>query len=136
MSDNRNVSRRAVVAGIVAAPTLSAPTLAAEASSTDEELITLGAQRDLLWASLTNDHDEAMILLKRIDAITAAIVATPAKSLQGLYVKARATVWALENDWGLLNPEKESTENGRVAASVVRDLLRLGAGPASIKVVV
>jgi len=47
----------------------------------------------------------------------------PAKSLQGLYVKARATAWALEDD---LDLTKESSINDRLAASIVRDLLKLG----------
>jgi hypothetical protein len=59
------------------------------------------------------------------ERLTSTIVATPAKTLQGLYVKARATAWALEgND---LDPTKEASMNDKVAASIVRDLLHLSA---------
>jgi len=111
------------------APTLSTSAVAAGLSSFDEELIALGRQLDSIQAALdrASDHDETLLLLDRIETLSAAIVKTPAKTLQGLYVKARATAWALENDCGLLDPEKESTINDRVAASIIRDLLKLGA---------
>jgi hypothetical protein len=48
-------------------------------------------------------------------------------TLQGLYVKARATAWALEGNFaGDFDPMKESSANDRIAASLVRDLLQLG----------
>ena len=74
-----------------------------------------------------SDRDAAMALLDRIETVSMAIVLAPAETVQGLYIKARATVWALESDCGLLDPTKESSLNDRVAASVIRDLLRLGA---------
>jgi hypothetical protein len=61
--------------------------------------------------------------LQVLERIEPVLQATP---FQGLYVKARATAWALQNDCGLLDPTQESTINDRLAASIVRDLLNLG----------
>lgn len=87
----------------------------------------LGQQLDANSAVLdhASRHDEAIALLDRIETLSAAIVATQAKSLQGLYVKARATAWAMEGDD--FDPTKESSINNRVAASIVRDLLQFAA---------
>ena len=52
-------------------------------------------------------------------------MATPATTIEGVYVKARATAWAIENEFGLLDPTKEPSSNSRLAASIVRDLLNL-----------
>jgi hypothetical protein len=99
-----------------------------QSDSTDVELIELGRELETISAALdhADDHDAAMALLLRMDTVTAAIIATPAQTLRGLFVKARATAWALESDCGLLNPMKEPTANDRLAASIVRDLLKLG----------
>jgi hypothetical protein len=124
------LSRRAVVGGLAVAPTFSASTDTVGLNSVDVELIVLGRQLKSMCQALdrVSDHDGAMVLLDKIDTLSAAIVETPAKTLQGLYVKSRATAWALENDCGLLDPTKESTANDRVAASIVRDLLNIGPG--------
>jgi hypothetical protein len=126
---NRNLSRRAVVGGMAATPTLSTSTIAAELSSSDRKLTALGLQLDSVQAALdhANDRDEAMLLLSRIETLSAEIVKTPASAIHGLYIKARATAWALEYDCGLFDPTKESTINDRIAASIIRDLLKLGA---------
>jgi hypothetical protein len=89
----------------------------------------LGEQLEALQAALSHpgDHDSAMAILDRIESVSMAIVLAPAETLQGLYIKARATAWALESDCGLLDPTKESTLNDRLAASIIRDLLRIGA---------
>jgi len=129
MVTDHKISRRAVVSSLAVAPILAASTLAAGQPSADAELITLGRKMETVSATLdrASDHNEAMLLLDRLEALRAAIVATPAKTLQGLYVKARATAWALEYDCDLPDPVKESTPSDRVAASIVRDLLKLGA---------
>jgi hypothetical protein len=83
---------------------------------------------DLVSAALerAGDHDEAMALLDRIESLSSAIASTPATSLEGLRVKARATAWALLGDFeGDFDPSDESSINSRVAASIVRDLLRM-----------
>ena len=128
MRNSGRISRRAVVSGLAIAP--AAPSFSSVAAGqADGELIELGRQLDSIPAALDHakNDDEVMSLLDRIDTLSAAIVMTPAKTFLGLYVKARATAWAIENDCGLLNPERELTINDRVAASIVRDLLELGA---------
>lgn len=129
MRNNRNVSRRAVVGGLATAATLPTSSFAVGSTSVDEDLIALGRQLDSIPAALdrASSHDETMRLLNRIDTLSAAIVKTPAKSLRGLHVKARATAWALEDECGRLDPTKQSSINDRVAASIVRDLLKFGA---------
>jgi hypothetical protein len=94
----------------------------------DSELAALGRQSDLISAALdrAGGHDEAMALLDRIESLSSAIAATPATTLEGLRVKARATAWALLGDFeGDFDPSDESSINSRVAASIVRDLLRM-----------
>jgi hypothetical protein len=125
MRENQKLSRRAVVGGLAIGSTLSAASGAAVLNSPDAELIALGRQLDSIPAALdrASEYDEAMVLLEQIDILSNAIVTTPAKTLQGLYVKARATAWALQDD---PDPMKESSINNRVAASIVRDLLEFG----------
>jgi hypothetical protein len=120
-----DLSRRDVVSGLAVAPALSVSTAVAGPNLVDVELVVLGRQLDSVPAALdgASDHDEAMVLLDRIETITAAMVSTPAKTLNGLYIKARATAWALQDD---LDPTKELSINDRLAASIVRDLLELG----------
>ena len=129
MSSLPSLSRRAVVGGAAALSALSASAASAATNLGDGELIALGQELEATSAALNlaGDHEEAMALLGRTEQLSAAIVVTPAKTFRGLYVKARATAWALESDCGLLDPTKESTINDRVAASIIRDLLNIGA---------
>jgi hypothetical protein len=124
MKANVMPSRRSVLKGLAIAPALSAPMAAAEAVSPDAGLMALGQQLFSIQAALdhASEHDGAMALLERIDTLSDAIVAMPAKTVQGLYVKARATAWALLDNF---DPMEESSLNDRVAASIVRDLIRL-----------
>jgi hypothetical protein len=128
MHHNRKLSRRTLVCSLALTPSLSLMTGVAGPLSADVELIQLGRQLDSIPAALeqASDHDEATALLAKIETLSAAIAAMPSKTLQGLYVKARATAWALEDDF---DPTKESSINDQVAASIVRDLLKLGASP-------
>jgi hypothetical protein len=128
MRKDSKLSRRAVVSGLTIAPAVSSSALGAEMNSPDAELIALGRQLASISPALdrASEHDEAIALLDRMESLTSTIVATPAKTLQGLYVKARATAWALleGNDF---DPTKEASMNDKVAASIVRDLLHLSA---------
>jgi hypothetical protein len=98
--------------------------------SSDSRLIALGRELAAIPAALdrSTEHCEASALLERIDGLSDAIVATPARTLQGLFIKARATAWALEGDF---DPAKESSINDRLAASIVRDLLNLAPSPSA-----
>jgi hypothetical protein len=128
MHSNSKVSRRTLISVLTVAPTLST---GATAGPMDAELIRLERELEATGTALNraSQHNEAMVLLDRIETLSAAIVAIPAKSLDGLRIKARATAWALENDCDSLDPMKESTINGRLAASIVRDLLFMTSRP-------
>lgn len=122
MRPTSKFSRRTVVCALAIAPTVSASNLAAASSADDTKLVSLGSELASVWEAVaqTADHDQVMALLERTDRLSAAIVATPAETIAGLRVKARATAWALEDD---LDPTKQSSQNERMAASIVRDLL-------------
>ena len=49
-------------------------------------------------------------------------VATPATTMEGLYVKARAGCWALLGD---LDADEHASADQRMALSIMRDLIRL-----------
>jgi hypothetical protein len=129
MQNSDMLSRRAVVGGLAFAPALSAPTVTAGMKSLDADLVELDRQLHLTIAALdsSSDHDETMLRLREIEDLNAAMVATHAKTLHGLYLKARATAWALISENGPLDPAKELTLNDQISASIVRDLLNLGA---------
>lgn len=127
MDNDSKLSRRTLVAGLAFAPLPATSTAAIECA--DAELLKLGRRQASAQAALdcASGHDEAMALLQELEDLGIKIVETPARTLEGLYVKARATAWAIEHDVGLLEPAKESSINARVCASIVRDLLQLGA---------
>jgi hypothetical protein len=93
MRINQKLSRRALISGLTIAPAVSSKALGAEMSSPDADLIALGRQYDSISPALdrASEHDEAVALLDKMESLSSTIVATPAKTLQGLYVKARAT---------------------------------------------
>ena len=129
MNATAMLSRRLILGSLAASPILTSTGASAEAPCADAGLIALGRQLNSIPAALdrAGEHDEAMALVEKIDTLSAAIVATPAKTLQGLYVKARATAWALQGDF---DPMEETSNNDRIAASLVRDLLELGSSGA------
>jgi hypothetical protein len=61
-------------------------------------------------------------LLERLGHLEAAIVATPARTMEGFFVKARAASWALLGD---LDPAGAKTIDQRMALSIIRDLIQL-----------
>ncbi|MEJ2376506.1 MAG: hypothetical protein P8Y71_14180 [Pseudolabrys sp.] len=77
------------------------------------------------------DHETAIAVLDRITALTQELIEVKARSLDDLCAKARATAWAIEYEYGFFNPAKEMSENNRIAASIVRDLLEIGSRGAS-----
>lgn len=127
MAENRAVSRRAFVVGAGVTSVLSVRSTIAEtkANSPDAQLIALGRELEAIPKALERacEHDQAIAILDRIDTLTAAIVAMPAKSLNGLYVKARATSWALSGDF---DPSTETSNDMRVVVSLLRDLIQIG----------
>jgi hypothetical protein len=61
-------------------------------------------------------------LIDRLGPVEAAIAATPARTIAGLCVKARAANWSRE---GLIDPLGEQCTDERMAWSIVRDLMLL-----------
>lgn len=119
---SRDLTRRAAVAAIAA----GAPTLARAAPShPDAELIELGRQFDEITAALDKEIAGAgtdLPALDRLSAIEPMIVALPARTVEGMRVKARAACWAMMGDFDEL---PGPTTDVRMARSIVRDLIRL-----------
>jgi hypothetical protein len=119
---NRKLTRRAAVAAIAAgAPVLTA---AAAVSHPDAELIGLGRQFEEITATLDREiagADDDLPALDRLAVVEPRILATPATTMEGMRVKARAACWALGGD---LQPTGLTTDV-RIARSIVRDLIRL-----------
>ena len=124
------LSRREVVSGIAASPTIAIARFTSQASL-DATLISLGVQFDEIVAALDcaieqGDHVNALnTLLPRFDVVEAAILATQAKTIRGLQIKARAAHWALLGD---LELAAQTTTDQRMSLSIVRDLIALDVG--------
>lgn len=125
------LSRRKLMAGVACASVTSSAAIRERLPSQDAELIALGHQFDHLtkiWDELarrtnhTYDNVDIIGLIETLDPIEAAIVATRAKTIEGLLVKARAANWSRE---GRIHPETESSTDKKMAWSIVRDLIDL-----------
>lgn len=95
----------------------------------NEELVRLGqefhqlaARVDGLLGATTpgSNDDELLSVLKAMGDVEAAIIRTPAESLFGLQVKARAALWARED---YLDPQNEATLGQKMLWSLAEDLL-------------
>ena len=117
-------SRRFVLRGLASAPVT--PFAAGKIHTADATLIVLGAEFSNLAAKI--DHaiedgtDIAWEVLHQLDGVEAEIVATPATTIDGLCVKARAACWALLGDFDSVD---QSTTDRRMMASIARDLMGL-----------
>jgi hypothetical protein len=120
-TQNGLLSRRRFGAVLAMFPLLRPTELAQAPPSSDGYLIALGRQFDEIAARFDTAKftDE---FLDRFDRIEAEIVATQARTIEGLRVKARAACWSLMGD---LDPTAESTTAERMALSIVRDVVRL-----------
>jgi hypothetical protein len=98
--------------------------MAAERSPTDGKLVVLGRQFESLATQIDHAIEDgteiAWEVLHQLDGVEAEIVATPATTIDGLCVKARAACWALLGD---LDPAGQSTTDKRMAFSILRDLI-------------
>ncbi|MFZ0846880.1 MAG: hypothetical protein WAM62_13905 [Pseudolabrys sp.] len=126
-----SLPRRALLTALVCVPVISSEAVTRQFCSLDSELIEIGAQFEHLtrtWdmvARQTNhtyNKFDIVGLIEFIDPIEATIVATRAKTLEGLLVKARAANWSRE---GRIYPEAEESTDLKMAWSIVRDLLDL-----------
>jgi hypothetical protein len=123
------VSRRTVVATLALAPMLSVSEINTGKNTKNEELIALGEELNSVTAAIDAAIEEASsppavmtTLLERLGHLEAAIVATPARTMEGFFVKARAASWALLGD---LDPAGAKTIDQRMALSIIRDLIQL-----------
>ena len=125
MRTTARLSRRSILGSLAVSPVLASPTLTTEASA-GAHLLALARQFDALAAqidyAIENGSDIAQDILYQFSHIEAEIVATPATTIDGLRVKARAACWALLGD---LDSADQSTTDKRMALSIVRDLIRL-----------
>lgn len=121
----KSVSRRSVLRSAVSAPVVVAcsPGLNGSSSCYLEQLgmrfDELAKQMDEAIDARKEFGDEVLIQFGRIEA---EIINTPATTIDGLRVKARAACWALMGD---LDSGDGSTTDKRMALSIVRDLIRL-----------
>jgi hypothetical protein len=124
MTAIETISRRSILASLALSPALASPTLSNEASC-GAGLLLLGRQFDVFAAQIDHaiEHgfDIEQDLLDHFCRIEGEIVATPAVTIDGLRVKARAACWALLDD---LDSGDQSTTDKRMALSIVRDLIR------------
>ena len=103
-----NTTRRAVMAGLAAAPVAGLPAIASGAAGDDATLLELGRQLEAAMAhlnfaySLIPDFDDDVAVAAerfaheahtRTGEIVDAIIETKATTLDGLNVKARALSW-------------------------------------------
>jgi hypothetical protein len=118
----KSFSRRSVLYSAVSLPVIASCRLT-EGSLADANLLKLGSQFDALADELMK---RPVVIIaefeERLDRIEAEIVATPATTIDGFRVKARAACWALLGDLG---SGDQSTTDKRMALSIVRDLIRL-----------
>jgi len=119
------LSRRAFVGTLTASSIMQAGAAASESNFIDAKLTELGNQFDQLVERFDDPRegaeyftDEFFTHLSRIEA---EILSTPARSIAGYRVKARAACWALLGD---IDPHSGSTTDQRMALSIVRDLIQ------------
>ena len=127
INENGKLSRRAIMASLAIVPAFSTSVAFAKPAPYDAELISLGRQFDAIAAAIDDVIEGRGKLTNEIEmlgSIETAITATPAKTMEGLCVKARAACWALLGD---LELTEESTLDRRMGLSIVRDLIRLHA---------
>jgi hypothetical protein len=126
-----SLSRRTLLTALICAPGISSQAVAGLPCSPDSDLIAFGDQFDHLtrtWDSVarqtnhTYNNFDIIGLTEVINPIESAIVATRAKTIEGLLVKARAANWSRE---GRINPEAEASTDEKMAWSIVRDLIEL-----------
>jgi hypothetical protein len=85
-------------------------------------LVAFGRRFDELAAKLDDGLDIAWEMLEEFSQIEGQVIARPATMIEGLWVKARVTCWARLGD---LDASEQSKASGRMALSMMRDLIRL-----------
>jgi hypothetical protein len=125
MSIDSVLSRRRVLGSLVVS-LAAASLLNSGNASFDADLIDLArdfeALADQIDHAIGGGSDMAWEVLHEFDRIESEIVATQAKTIDGLRVKARAASWALLGD---LESADQSTTDKRMMVSIARDIMRL-----------
>jgi hypothetical protein len=121
----KQLSRRAALISAAFIPALAAA-VDAETAKADSTLLALGRRFDALAAQLDHAVEHGPNIswnaLEEFSRVETQIVATPASTIQGFCVKARAVCWALLGD---LDASERSTAYERMTLSIVRDLIRI-----------
>lgn len=125
-----STSRRAVMAGLAGTVIAGAAPAAILDDSPDAALLALGEALDAAWLAEQEDDaryrrtgewgDEA--IFQRCSALVDRIARTPAYTLDGLRVKAKAISWCHSGECIDLEPRYEHTTDMRMAHSILRDL--------------
>jgi hypothetical protein len=119
----KQISRRSALYFAATTPALLVSIHPALADA-DRVLLELGRQFDAISAQLDHELHTEWETLNEFDRILQQIVCTPATTLEGLLVKARAGCWVLLGDF---ESADESAAGAPMAFSIMRDLIRLGA---------
>lgn len=126
MQNKTKFSRRALLESLAVVSASPAAFSADGASSSDARLIALGREFDAVAAEvdrgIEGPADIPTAALDGLGEVLAEIEATPATTIEGLQVKARAACWSLLGD--LDTPEK-ATGDVCMALSIFRDLIRM-----------
>jgi hypothetical protein len=119
----KRLSRRCAVFLAAMSPALAVSIHPAIADA-DLVLLELGRQFDTISAQIDHELHTEWETLNEFDRILQQILCTPATTLEGLLVKARAGCWVLLGDF---ESADESAAGAPMAFSIMRDLIRLGA---------
>jgi hypothetical protein len=126
MREGTFLTRRATLGSLAASPLLViakhvAATLTDEAHllALDQDFHVVAARLDYAIAAGIDFDDR---LVDQLGRLSAEIALTQASTMEGLFVKARAACWARLGD---LDDFDDMTIDGRMALSIVRDLIRL-----------
>jgi hypothetical protein len=88
----------------------------------DRALIQLGEKLEQAWShQLRRDNEAAYV---RVAEIVRKIASTPARSLEGMRIKARAIAWCHAGEAPIFLTENPTTDV-RIAESIVADLLAI-----------
>jgi hypothetical protein len=128
MSIFTEVSRRVMLRALAIFPILSSTIAHAGKSSRDADLVAFGEEFDFVAAQMdraisTRSNFDPDVF-ERFDEVENKIMRAQATTLEGLSVKARVICWGLLGD---LDPANEGTMKGKLAISIVRNLIRLNA---------
>ena len=119
----KQISRRSALYFAATTPALAVSIHPAIVGA-DPVLLELGPQFDAISAQLDHELHTEWETLSEVDRILQQILCTPATTLEGLLVKARAGCWVLLGDF---ESADESAAGAPMAFSIMRDLIRLAA---------